>query len=111
MNPTEWNTNEKEALENVLGYLNFSSGDPAAKFLVGLNTICAGLDARKEEGDSTPAWRRLAAALWDYLKWVQPTSDVFSQDLQVRQALLFAFLYFFPQYRVWHKDLLFQSFD
>lgn len=111
MNPTEWNTTEKEALEIVLGYLNFSSGDPAAKFLVGLNTICAGLDARKEEGDSTPAWRRLAAALWDYLKWVQPTSDVFSQDLQVRQALLFAFLYFFPQYRVWHKNLLFHQKD
>ncbi|MBR0192573.1 MAG: hypothetical protein IJQ31_10985 [Thermoguttaceae bacterium] len=111
MNPTEWNTNEKEALEIVLGYLNFSSGDPAPKFLMGLNTICAGLDARKEEGDSTPAWRRLAAALWDYLKWVQPTSDVFAQDTQVRQALLFAFLYFFPQYRVWHKDLLFHQKD
>ncbi len=111
MNPTEWNTNEKEALEIVLGYLNFSSGDPAPKFLVGLNTICAGLDARKEEGDSTPAWRRLAVALWDYLKWVQPTSDIFSQDLQVRQALLFAFLYFFPQYRVWHKNLLFHQKD
>jgi len=111
MNPTEWNANEKEAMEVVLGFLNFSSGDPAVKFLAGLNTICAGLDARKAEGDSTPAWRRLAVALWDYLKWVQPTSEVFAQDLQVRQALLFAFLYFFPQYRVWHKDLLFHQKD
>ena len=111
MNPMEWNSNEKEAFEIVLGYLNFSSGDPAAKFLAGLNTICAGLDARKAKEDPTPVWCRLAAALWDYLKWVQPNSEVFSQDTQVRQALLFGFLYFFPHYRVWHKDLLFHQKD
>lgn len=111
MNPTEWNADEKKAFEIVLGYLNFSSGDPAPKFLAALNVLCARLDEVKAPEDSTPVWRRLAAVLWDYLKWVQPTSDVFARDLQVRQALLFGFQYFFPSYRVWHKDLLFHQKD
>ncbi len=111
MNPADWNAQEREAVEIALGYLNFSSGDPAPKFLAALNGMCARLDEEKEAEDKTPAWRRLGEALWDYLKFVQPTSEVFSQDLQVRRALLFGFRYFFPQYRVWHKDLLFHLDD
>ncbi|MDO4628878.1 MAG: hypothetical protein Q4C70_06810 [Planctomycetia bacterium] len=114
MNPADWNAQEREAVEIALGYLNFSSGDPATKFLAALNMMCARLEVEKDAADNenkTPAWRRLGEALWNYLKFVQPTSEVFSQDLQVRRALLFGFRYFFPQYRVWHKDLLFHLDD
>ncbi len=111
MNPADWSVQERESVEIALGYLNFSSGDPAPKFLAALNKMCARLDDGNVTEDKTPAWRRLGEALWDYLKFVQPTSEVFSQDLQVRRALLFGFRYFFPQYRVWHKDLLFHLDD
>lgn len=111
MDPKAWNASEKEAFESVLGYLNFSSGDPAPQFLASLNILAVRLDERDGENTLLPSWRRLGAALWDYLKWVQPQSEVFARDLQVRQVLLFGLLYFFPQYRVWHKDLLFHQKD
>ncbi len=111
MDPKEWNANEKEAFENVLGYLNFSSGDPTPQFLASLNTLAIRLDETADKDGALPCWRRLGAALWDYLKWIKPQSDVFSQDLQARQALLFGLLYFFPYYRIWHKDLLFHQKD
>lgn len=111
MNPTLWNAKEKESLETILGILNFSSGEAAPKFLIALNDVCGRLEELKAAEDETPLWRRLAAVLWDYLKFIQPTSEVFSRDLQVRQSLLFGFRYFFPYYRVWHKDLLFHQKD
>ncbi len=111
MDSNLWNANEKEALETILGVLNFSSGDPAPKFLMALNTICGRLEELNNPDDTTPYWRRLASVLWDYLKFIQPSSDVFAQDVQVRRTLIFGFRYFFPFYRVWHKDLLFHQND
>lgn len=116
MDPKEWNANEKEAFENILGYLNFSSGDPAPQFLASLNTLAIRLDettneATESKNRTIPCWRRLGAALWDYLTWIKPRSEVFAQDLQARRVLLFGLLYFFPQYRIWHKDLLFHQQD
>ena len=136
MNSTEWYVSEKESFEIVLGYLNFSSGDPAPKFLGALNRLCTQLEeqqaledqqaleeqpetkqvsasANASPAESAPLrlWCRLGAALWEYLDQIQPHSDVFSNDTQVRQALQFGFLYFFPEYRVWHKDLLFHQKD
>ena len=134
MNPTAWYVNEKESFEIVLGYLNFSSGDPAVKFLGALNRICTRLEERNTASGTETAsgtdsvspkekeetadeekplrlWCRLGAALWEYLDQVQPHSEVFANDAQVRQALQFGFLFFFPEYRVWHKDLLFHQED
>lgn len=109
MNFERLNEAQKKAFENVVGVLNFSSGDVVPAFFKSLDDICLSLDQVVFEKE-TPLWRKLAWALWKYLDSPEKP-EAFVHDTQARRTLIFAFRVFIPQYRVWHRNLLFHQTD
>jgi hypothetical protein len=93
--------------QDVLGYLNFSSGTPDPRFLEHVNKLFGLIEADSAAGK--PAWRALGDVLRAELKAVEGASDAFRQVEQAEAVLKLVFDAALPAYREFHRDLLFHQ--
>ncbi len=93
----------QEALEAVLGYLNFSSGNATPAFLRRLDTL---YDQLRDSDDETPTWRLVLAQLNEALEELCSSSAAFSDCTQAH-AVLRLLTPTIESYLAFHRDLLF----
>ncbi|MCS7304371.1 MAG: hypothetical protein NZ602_04605 [Thermoguttaceae bacterium] len=118
-------------LQEVVGYLNFSSGSRDPKFFRSLNELFAWLDsipeeqiggrttstprssAKSSEGLSAaqPTWRRLGQTLQEMIQQVSVEWEAFEDVEQAAAVSGLVFQELLPAYRRWHEDLLFHQPD
>jgi len=100
----------KEAMHQILGYLNFSSGAADVSFLANLNGLFAELPqpAEATEGGS-PAWRLVVAELRAELDDLRGQDSPFRDAHQAAAALELAAEHVGPGYLQFHADLLFHQ--
>ena len=122
--PSDKNS-EKSLLEEILGYLNFSSGSENPAFLSALNQMAESIShewgrrpaAQKEQGtdqdesSDQPAWRKLHAHLLAGLASLKGSSKAFDQVSQAEAVLNLVFEKGLPAYQKYHRDLLFHQTD
>jgi hypothetical protein len=96
------------ALEQVLGYLNFSSGAPDPQFLANLNAL---FESAAGQNTGLPLWLTVSRALTDRLKELESQSATFHDAQQATGVLELVFDRALPAYREFHRDLLFHHCD
>jgi len=96
------------AVEQVLGYLNFSSGAADAQFLANLNRLFE--DAGKEKS-GLPAWLAVGRVLTERLAALRKDTAAFRDAEQAEAVLALVFDQSLPAYRKFHCDLLFHQTD
>ena len=109
----------RKTIEEVIGYLNFSSGAADPLFAAGMNRLFEhfeGPDSGREQNiqstsDDTPAWSRVYELLLQGLDYLHNNSKAFEQVDQARAVLGLVFLEFLPAYLEHHRDLLFHQSD
>jgi hypothetical protein len=92
-------------LNDVVGYLNYSSGSPQPAFFRQLNSVWTWLAS---QGAEEP-WRRLREVLSRHLDAVQGTASAFRDVEQARAVLRLVWNELLPAYRRFHADLLFHQ--
>ncbi|HKD36690.1 MAG TPA: hypothetical protein VKB78_07810 [Pirellulales bacterium] len=98
-----------EVWQEVLGYLNFSSGTPDPRFLGALNRLFDEIESRgTPPGQSV---RVLHRELTAKLAELAGRAGAFADASQVRAVLLLVFEKVLPAYRRHHRDLLFHLAD
>ena len=97
----------RKALEEILGYINFSSGASDANFLRSLNYVFGRIESSPQRTE--PAWRVLARQLRDHLEMLRETAEPFHRSQQADAVLKLVFDHFLPAYRTHHRDLLFHQ--
>ena len=95
--------------QEILGYLNFSSGAADVKFLKNLSDLFGILDRPSEK--NSPTWRRLGDFLREQLAVLHGESDAFRAVEQAEAVLRLLFDAALPAYREFHRDLLFHQTD
>jgi len=109
-------------LQQVLGYLNFSSGAPDVQFLANLNTIWGQLgpsgsgprrshrggDACNASGGPA-AWRRVGELLREKLAELRQQVPAFADSAQAGTVVDLLIDHVLPGYREFHRDLLFHQ--
>lgn len=100
-------------LNQVLGYLNFSSGKPDARFLSALNRLYD--RALRGEGGQyspymgLPPWLKLQQWLQDRLAQLQHEKPIFQECEQAKEVLQLVWLSLMPDYLDFHSELLFHQ--
>ena len=89
-------------LRNVLGYLNFSSGDPDPNFLSGVNRLFHEASISQEG----PGWIALRDLLLQGIEQLEGADDAFHCLDQARKIVHCSFDDILPAYREFHSDLL-----
>lgn len=95
---------DQDALQEILGYLNFSSGKPDAGFQKNLNRWHERLSARSP-------WAEFRRLLLDELDRLHETSPAFANSDQAAHVIPLVFDEVWPAYRRHHADLLFHLND
>jgi len=90
-----------DAVRDVLGYLNFSSGNPEAHFHKNLSAIWAALPAKKNRREP------LKLALQHALQELQTTQSAFNDCRQAQAVIELGLERLFHAYREFHSDLFF----
>lgn len=113
-------------LDQVLGYLNFSSGNHDPRFFANLNQLFAYFFESQDETDEQPQVRRTAClasnsdhefsqqvgkALTNRLLEVSNENPTFRDISQAQSAIDLTFGTLLPAYRKYHRDLLFHQSD
>lgn len=109
----------RQEVQEIVGYLNFSSGTPDVRFLQNLNGLFARLEAqktpragrRKKGPAGKPAWQRVAEVISEGIKSLRETSEAFRQLDQAEMVARLVFDELLPAYRRFHRDLLFHQTD
>ncbi|HJT36302.1 MAG TPA: hypothetical protein VJ783_30045 [Pirellulales bacterium] len=94
----------QKTLDEMLGYLNFSSGAPDARFQRNLNQSFQWFETY--EADQPPTWQRLGELLQARLASLAGASAAFRQIEQAEAVIELALLRLPDAYRAWHRDLL-----
>ena len=100
----------EKLVEEILGYLNFSSGAADPRFLAAVNDLFESLSAKATE-TAEPTWQLLARELGSGLRQLHGSSKAFKQIDQAAAVLRLVFQDVLPAYREHHKDLLFHQTD
>ncbi|HZL90302.1 MAG TPA: hypothetical protein VFB96_18195 [Pirellulaceae bacterium] len=98
-------------VEQVLGYLNFSSGAADGQFLANLNALFAQVAVQTEGKIQRPTWKRLGDRLRESLAQLTQTSAAFRDAQQAAEVVRLVFDVVLPTYRRFHSDLLFHHSD
>ncbi|MGA2064953.1 MAG: hypothetical protein ABSG86_08290 [Thermoguttaceae bacterium] len=98
-----------KATQEILGYLNFSSGASDPKFLRCLNHLF-GLLMEEPKG-AAPTWQVLYRVLRTTLEDLHGRSEAFREVDQAEAVLELVFESVLPGYRRFHADLLFHQTD
>jgi hypothetical protein len=93
----------------VLGYLNFSSGAPDARFLSSLNRLWA--NELAQEKRPAPIWRIVGENLRQAIGPLAAGSAAFENTAQVAEVLRLVTDELIPGYLQFHADLLFHQTD
>src|SRR5262245_40616156 len=96
------------AVEQVLGYLNFSSGATDVQFLANLNRLC---ELTSLSGGGVPAWLGVGRLLTERLAELRKQSAAFRDADQASAVLELVFDQTLPAYQRFHRDLLFHRSD
>lgn len=106
----------RKIVEEILGYLNYSSGAPDPRFLGSLNRLfglieCPPSSRARARGAAaaTPAWKSLSEEIRRGLADLSHSSQVFRQVEQAEAVLHLVFDEVLPAYREFHRDLLFHQ--
>ena len=100
-----------EDLNQVLGYLNFSSGKSDLKFLSALNRLyLSALDG----GDRSvyagmPAWLKIQQWLLERLESLRRSNPAFAESEQASRVIELVWRSLLPDYLDFHSDLLFHQ--
>lgn len=97
---------DEQALDQVLGYLNFSSGNADSKFLRNLNRLW---ESTVPAGAATPGWQLVGQRLRDRLTAVAGQAGAFQDASQATAVLGLAFDQVVTRYLHFHQDLLFHQ--
>lgn len=129
MLPESMGPKTNKLLEEILGYVNFSSGSFDPKFHLALNELfaeisrepddgttnppgaAAGKAARTESSAPIPTWRVLAATVQYGVERFRGSSDAFRNVEQAGAVVNLVFEHVLPGYRQFHRDLLFHQSD
>lgn len=95
------------ALEEILGYLNFSSGRADPRVWRNFNEVFGQLE--QSEISAQQPWEQLRALLGKYLRHLQATKPAFAEIGQAEAVLTLAFDRVLPGYRHFHRDLLYHQ--
>ena len=102
-------TDTTPILQELLGYLNYSSGTPDPLFLRNLYQVFALVEAAPDTSEDS--WRVVGKLLQTQLERLAGHSPAFADVEQARFVLRLAFDEFPPRYRQFHRDLLFHQSD
>ncbi|MBX3413033.1 MAG: hypothetical protein KF708_10130 [Pirellulales bacterium] len=97
------------ALEEILGYLNFSSGRSDPRVWRNFSDVFGQLEQAADA--SARPWEELRALLAAELDKLRATKPAFGECEQARAVLRLAFDQVLPAYRQFHHDLLFHQRD
>ncbi len=113
MIPNDLGADYREISQEILGYLNFSSGAPDPEFLASLNALFGRIeDSSAQEdpsGQAQPVWKTLGEVLRDRLTDLHAQSDTFRQIDQAQAVLRLVFDETLPGFLGHHRDLLFHQ--
>ncbi len=109
MEQSELGPNAAKTAQEVVGYLNFSSGSPDPRFLKNINHLFEVLDASPERVE--PTWKAVHRFLAKTLHDLRGSSDAFREVEQAEAVLGLVFDKALPGYRQFHSDLLFHQTD
>lgn len=98
---------ENQAVEKLLGYLNFSSGIPDPKFLANLDQLWQSTTLT----DDQPHWRQVGRVLEAALERLRGSTAAFADAVQASAVLQLVWHRTLPAYREFHEDLLFHVDD
>ena len=99
-------------LEEIVGYLNFSSGAEDARFLANLNALFGLIrEGAPERPDAQPTWRAVAEVIGTGVQGLAGRSEAFRQLDQADAVQQLVFGDLLPAYRRHHRDLLFHQSD
>jgi len=98
--------NESAVLEEVVGYLNFSSGTPDPNFLQNLNQLFRSLESRQPCENSLPT---LGVWLRQTTERLQAAGGAFADATQVSAVIELLEQKLLPAYHDFHGDLLFHQ--
>lgn len=96
---------DEQALDQVLGYLNFSSGSPDLKFLNNLNRLWP----NSTEPNNLPTWQAVGNRLRVRLETLSGRSGAFQDAGQAADVLGLVLDVVVPRYLHYHQDLLFHQ--
>jgi len=107
----------RQNVEQILGYLNFSSGVSDPRFLGDVNRVFGLVQSHLSAGTGDhggrvqpePAWRALGRLLGTALDRLRDSSEAFRRVDQAEAVLRLVFEQILPAYRRHHRDLLFHQ--
>jgi hypothetical protein len=102
-------TTQSAVPQELLGYLNFSSGTPDPQFLRNLNEVFRGIESGGNQRDQS--WRAAGNLLLARLDALAGNSPAFQDVEQARAVLKLAMDEFPVRYREFHRDLLLHQND
>jgi len=119
MDPGQLDPQAPRRLEEIIGYLNFSSGAEDPQFLANLDALfglvhdhsTASLPTRKTHSAPPPTWIALGRMIRAELDRLRGASEAFRQLDQAEAVLPLVFDHLLPAYREHHRDLLFHQTD
>src|ERR1043166_2111153 len=100
-----------KALQEVLGYLNFSSGTPDERFLKNIERLYALSAIENCSQEPRPPWQVLQAWLETKLAQLAEEAPAFRAAGQARAVVRVAFGPLLAAYRQFHRDLLYHQSD
>ena len=108
MDPRHLDPPAQSLLQEMLGYLNFSSGTPDVRFRQNMNELMR--RAATESPDDQP-WEIVRDLLTHKLQELANSSDAFRQAEQAQAVIALAFDRLPAAYREFHHDLLHHQTD
>jgi len=117
----DWDQLDAETIktaQEILGYLNFSSGAEDPRFLTNLNALFGRLSkapsrsrSKRAKPTAPPAWKQLGDLLLEATERFRGATDAFRQVEQARCVIELVYQHVLPGYRRHHRDLLFHQSD
>ena len=98
--------NDIAVLEDVAGYLNFSSGVSDPKFLGCINELFRSIESSTPPGESAQV---LSRWLWETIDRLERAGGAFADVTQARSIVELLEHGLLPTYREFHRDLLFHQ--
>jgi hypothetical protein len=107
--PSDRSLPTAEQFQELLGYLNFSSGASDPQFLANLNALFAAVE--EHGGAADGAWQAVGRLLDERLQELSGRAAAFEDVEQARAVLRLAFEVLPARYRAFHRDLLHHQTD
>src|SRR5436853_5709591 len=107
MEPSPTRTESRAALQEALGYMNFSSGAPDPRFQRVVNELYGEIEDAGKTG--TPRWGVLHQRMAAELRSLQGAAEAFKDVSQAEGVISLVFDHLLPAYRQHHRDLLFHQ--